>query len=120
MLRRLEQAILVVAALGILYSGPLAACVCADPPPASMPCCADDPQPSAHADHHSQPDVQAACDPLAADALPPSSPDFPQTLALWNDVPLWLASDPPARAQQVELPPYASPPIYLVTLRLRN
>jgi hypothetical protein len=120
MLRRLERAILLVTALGILYSGPVAACVCADVPVASMPCCADDPQPSGHANHHPQSDVQAACDPLAADTLPPSSSDLPQPVALSNEAPPWLASDPPDRAQLVELPPYASPPIYLVTLRLRN
>jgi hypothetical protein len=120
MLQRLGRAILLLTALGILYSGPVAACVCADEPAAPMPCCPDDAQPSGQANHNPLSDIDVACDPLAAEVVLPSSPDFPQPVALSNEVPSWLTSDPPAPAQPAEPPPYHAPPIYLTTLRLRN
>ena len=120
MSRRLVSPILVLAALGILCAGPVAACVCADEPVMPMPCCPEDAGSSGHADHHAQPDVDQPCDPPAADALLPGSPDFPQPVAFANELPPWHTSDLPAQAPLVEPAPYDSPPIYLLTLRFRN
>ena len=120
MLRRLQPVILLAAALGIVYAGPVAACVCADGPVTAMPCCPDDAQPPGDANHHAPAEVDIACDPLSAEALLPSVPDIPQTVAVSSELPPWLTVDPPERAAPAYLPRYGGPPIYLVTLRLRN
>jgi hypothetical protein len=120
MLRRFASPILVLGALGILFSGPVAACVCADEPVAPMPCCPEDGGSAGHADHGVLPDVDRACDPQSADALRPGSPDLPQPVVFANELPFWHTSDAPAQPPLVEPAPYNSPPIYLLTLRLRN
>ena len=117
MLRRFVNPILILAALGVLCSGPVAACVCADEPMPAMPCCPDDPQPS-YPDDGSDAQVAAACDPLAADVLAPSLPDYAQPAAV--AVAPWITHAPASLPRAAAPEPYASPPIYLVTLRLRN
>lgn len=102
-----------------MYSGPVAACVCAGEPAASMPCCPDDAEPSGHANCSPQSDVDVACDPLTADALLPSLPDLRHPAALPNELAPWLTSDPPSLTQRAKPPSFDTAPIYLVTLRLR-
>lgn len=118
-MRQFDRALLVVAALGILCAGPVAACACADEMPA-MPCCPDDPQPSDRSQQDFQSGINAVCDPVAADTLLPGPLDFPQPANVTDELSQRLTTDPPRPTPLAQPPPYAAPPIYLVTLRLRN
>src|SRR5882672_1507657 len=103
-----------------MYAGPVAACVGCAHAATEMPCCPD------QAPDHSNcalPDSQAGtvCDPVPAQLLAGGSFDLSVPVAISNAVvPLWSA----ARAPPVPIPirrlANHSPPIYLVTLRLRN
>jgi len=117
MMRRLANSMLLLTALGVLCSGPVAACVCADEPMPSMPCCPDDPEPMhpSHGGFGAQ--IAAACDPLPADILAPSMPELPQLAAV--AAPLWITHAPASLPYAAAPEPNASPPLYLLTLRLR-
>ena len=123
MIKRFGQAIVLLLAMSILYSGPVAACVCADEAPApAMPCCPDDPQSSDHTNlAHPGFAFDAACEPAAADLLPAGSQDIPAPVVISSGAPpAWLTHGPPAAPVLVFPEPFDTPPIYLVTLRLRN
>jgi hypothetical protein len=121
-LSRFSRLLVALAAVCVMYAGPVAACVCSGQAVATeMPCCPDQ-QP----DHSNctLPDSQvgAACDPVPADLLSAGSLDLSAPVAISSILlPLWSAAGPPpvpipARHQ----PRHSSLPIYLVTLRLRN
>jgi hypothetical protein len=108
--------------MGLLYAGPVAACICVDEPMPEMPCCPDDgqdenqtiPLPADIASYSS-------CAFVPADLLPSSSPDLPAPVAIaFAPLPEWSSHVPPSAL--IPSPPerHDSPPIYLVTLRLRN
>ena len=108
--------------LGILCSGPVAACVCAEEPAPAMPCCPDDPQSLDHS-KHGQPNsvIDTACDPMSADLLSAGSQDLPPPIGISSATqPPWSTHGPPSPRILALQQPYDSPPIYLVTLRLRN
>jgi hypothetical protein len=115
MLRRYKAPILVLAALGVLFAGPVAACLCVDEP---MPCCPDEPEPAQHPNDACATHVAAPCEATPPETLLPSAPDSPQPAA--SVAPAWYEHAPPVTAAPPTPEPYASPPIYLVTLRLRN
>jgi len=86
-----------------------------------MPCCPDEPQDAGHSNLGSPHSVDAACDPAPADVLPASSQDLPAPIAIPSATPpAWLSHGPPAAPALAFQQPFAAPPIYLVTLRLRN
>lgn len=122
MIKRLARSTVLLLILSVVYSGPVAACVCADEPMPEMPCCPDDPQRADHSDSmHTGFAFDPACEPAPADVLPAGTQDIPAPAAISSGAPPpWLTHGPPA----VQIPafpePFDSPPIYLVTLRLRN
>ena len=108
------------AALCVAYAGPVAACVCAKGTPMEMPCCPDQ-----HADqsNRQQPDSQAAaaCDPAPAHVVSSVALDVSVPVANFAAAsPLWSAHGPPLAPMPHRPSVHDSPPIYLVTLRLRN
>ena len=112
--------LIALAALCVAYAGPVAACVCAKGAPMDMPCCPDQ-----HADQSNcqQPDSHAAavCEPAAAQVL--SSVSFDVYVPAANFAvasPLWSVHGPPLLPTPHPQSVHDSPPIYLVTLRLRN
>jgi len=108
-------------AFGILYSGPVAACVCADTIMPAMPCCPDAPQDSGVANVGLPVAFVSACDPAPADLLPSGSLELPAPSAISTVAPPPWQTHPPSAAVAPKLPePRSDPPIYLVTLRLRN
>lgn len=118
MLRRYAAPTLVLAMLGALFAGPAAACLCADEPMPAMPCCPDEPEPSHQPKDACATQVAATCEAMGVDALLPSTPDSPQPA---TGIATARYEHTPSLSPAVPIPePYASPPIYLVTLRLRN
>jgi hypothetical protein len=116
------RATFVLIALGILCSGPVAACVCPDEPVHAMPCCPDDVG-SPDQSRHDQPDSMSAadCAPQSADLLVVGSQDVPPPVGISGGAPPpRLTHDPPPTRVLAVQQPYDSPPIYLVTLRLRT
>jgi hypothetical protein len=119
-LSRISRLLVALAAFCVLYAGPVAACVCAMDSMPEMPCCPDQ---GPDVSDCAQPDAQvgSACDPLSADALTSASFDF-VGLPAWVAAPirLWSTNGPP----RVPIPDRHlirhDPPLYLVTLRLRN
>ena len=118
MLRRFTGPILVLATLGALFAGPATAYLCADQPMPPMPCCPDEPEPSQHPNDGCATQIAAACEATGTEALVPSAPDSPQPAAGVASV--WYELTPLALPVAPIPEPHASPPIYLVTLRLRN
>jgi hypothetical protein len=120
-MQRFGRAILFALAFAILYSGPVAACVCAgDQPMSAMPCCPD------QADHAGQHDLgmpaslDTACGPVAVSLLPAGVQDVPAIVAPEPAPEPWRNRAPPPLPAIAPRPPLDTPPIYLVTLRLRN
>lgn len=113
--------LIVGAAAVLLHVGPVAACVCADVPAPSMPCCPDEPQGSGHGDHGlAAADGYSACELVAADVAGTSKQELPTPIYIASAAsPLW-AHGPPVVRPATPRALYESPPIYLVTLRLRN
>jgi hypothetical protein len=120
-MRLLGRIVVLMLSLGVLYSGPVAACVCADEMPPSMPCCPDDPLDSGHSDFGLPGTVATACDPAPADLLPAGSFELSPPVAISSAAPPpWQThAPPPALAPPTPVAGTARP-IYLVTLRLRN
>jgi hypothetical protein len=116
MIRRFARTIGLLTMLGILYSGPVVACVCPDHMPA-MPCCPED-NGAGYAKMAT--DAYAACDPVSADLLAAETPDPPAPTAIVEAPrPPSVHVLPPARIS-VSQQPYAARPIYLVTERRRE
>lgn len=119
---RFARVLTVLAAMGILYSGPVAACICIDEPMPEMPCCPDDPQDSDRATHlPADLASYSNCAFVPSDLLPSGAQDLPSPVAISSAVPPeWSPRAPPEPWVRRSLADYPSPPIYLVTLRLRN
>lgn len=108
-------------ALCVAFAGPVAACVCAKGAPMDMPCCPD--QHGSNQSNCDQPDFHGAgvCNPMPAHGV--SSVSFDVCFAVANFAaasPLWSARGPPLVPIPHRQSVYDYPPIYLVTLRLRN
>jgi hypothetical protein len=119
---RFARVLTVLATMAVLYTGPVAACICVDEPMPEMPCCPDDPQDS---DQATQMPADLAsysdCTFVPADLLPSGPQDLPPPVAISSAVPPeWWPRAPPEPWVRRSPTRYPSPPIYLVTLRLRN
>jgi hypothetical protein len=120
MLSRFARTLILLAVAGVAYAGPVAACVCAADAMDEMPCCPDNLQ------HHGQsncpqPDsgVNAVCDPAPADFLSAGSLDLSLPIAISAALRLWFVPGPPISSIATSPSPHDSPPIYLITGRLR-
>ena len=120
MLTRFSRVLVLLAAAGVVYAGPLAACVCVAERMDEMPCCPDDAEQQDHS-NCTQPDseVNAACDTVPADLLPAGTQDLSPPIAISAALPPWSVHGPPVSSIATSLPPHDSAPIYLITLRLR-
>jgi hypothetical protein len=119
---RFARALTVLAAMAVLYAGPIAACICVDEPMPAMPCCPDDLQDS---DQATQLPADLAsysdCTFVPADLLPSGPQDLPSPIAISSAIPPeWSPRAPPEPRIHRSPTHCYSPPIYLVTLRLRN
>ena len=120
MIRRLARTIGLLTMLGILYSGPVVACVCPDHMPA-MPCCPEDDGGAGQAGYaKTATDAYAACDPVSADLLAAETPDPPAPTAIVEAPRPPSAHVVPAARTLVSQQPYVARPIYLVTERRRE
>lgn len=120
MFRRFARTFAVCAAMGLLYAGPVVACICVDEPMPAMPCCPDGPHDS---DRTTQVPANVAsyadCTLVPADPLPSGPQDLPSPVAIPIATPtVWSDPGPPARLLRSS-EPHESPPVYLVTQRLR-
>jgi hypothetical protein len=108
--------------LAILYSGPVAACVCPDRPAMpEMPCCPDQPMDLGHRDLGMPPSLGAACGPVAVGFAPANEQELPTPAVVLMPPLPWHSRAPPA-TPALALPStldLAGPPIYLATSRLR-
>jgi hypothetical protein len=119
-MHRLFRTVLVLLTFGILCSGPVVACVCADSGTPRMPCCPHQPVPDGHAMPALPVNVNM-CAPVLVDAPQATSLEVPMPLAVADT--FTAAWPPPKRPPTVDPPdpdPLIGPPIYLITLRLRN
>ncbi len=118
MLTRFARALILFAAAGVVYAGPVAACLCVADATEQMPCCPDDVRqdqaPCAQPDSA----VAVACDPVPTDLLA-AAQDLSPPVAVSAGLVLPSVHGPPASSLATSLPPHDSPPIYLTTLRLR-
>jgi hypothetical protein len=113
--------LVIVVVAAILHAGPVAACVCADQMPPDMPCCPDQPQDTGHSNVGLPHSMNVVCSPVSADLVPAGTQDLPAPLALPTSIPpAWMTHGPPLLALRAPPVPHDTPPIYLVTLRLRN
>jgi hypothetical protein len=108
-------------AAGLLVAGPVAACICVDTQMAEMPCCPDgsmgDESPMSDFDAQA---VDPACQPVSASPLPAGPKDLPAALPFVTlSYPDFAPRAPPACLGPHDRAADTSPPIYLVTLRLR-
>lgn len=120
MLTRFTRVLILLAAAGVTYAGPLAACLCAVAATQQMPCCPDDAQ-QLDQSVCMQPDSAASvtCDPVATDLLSTGTYDLAPPIAFAATQLPSFVHDPPTPSIAIAPPPHASPPIYLTTLRLR-
>jgi hypothetical protein len=120
MLTRFSRILILLAAAGVAYAGPLAACVCVAAPIDAMPCCPDAAEQLDQSDCI-QPDseLNAACEPAPADLLPAGTLDLSPPIAISAALPPWAVHGPPDSSTAISRPPPEFPPIYLITLRLR-
>jgi len=119
MLTRFSRALILLAAAGVAYAGPVAACLCVTEAMEQMPCCPDDARQQDQAPC-AQPDSAAAvaCDPVPTDLLA-TVQDLSPPVAISAGLVLPSVHGPPASSLASSPPPHDSPPIYLTTLRLR-
>ena len=119
-MRVLGRTLVLLLTLGVLYSGPVAACVCADPMPA-MPCCPDEPVDPDRGDFGMPGSTVVSCDPVPADLVPAGSQEIPAAAAVSSGgPPSWQTHAPPPPLGHARAAPVTARPLYLVTLRLRN
>lgn len=120
MLMRFARTLILLAVAGVAYAGPLAACVCAAEPMDEMPCCPDDAQQHGQSPCTQPNEMNAPCDAVPADLLAAGSQDLSPPIAISAALPSsWLAHGPPLTSIATTPPPHDSPPIYLITGRLR-
>jgi hypothetical protein len=121
-MQRFGRAFVFLLAFAILYSGPVAACVCAgDQSMPTMPCCPDQAHHAGQHDLGVPPSLVASCGPVAVGLLPASIQDAPAPVAIVATSPEpWRTRGPPPLPTVRPRTPLGAPPIYLVTLRLRN
>ena len=118
---RLHRTLIASMLLGILCTGPVAACICADVPMPPMPCCPDDAG-SGH-DHHA---LGAAagdenCDATSIEQVSGAKyGSLPLMAAASHAAPIARLPRPTRLSSAPRPKPHPSPPIYLVTLRLRH
>ena len=118
---RFARALTVLAAMAVLYAGPVAACICVDQPMPEMPCCPGDPQDSEATQLPADLASYSDCTFVPADLLPCGPQDLPSPVAISSAIPPeWSPRAPPEPRLRTSPTHYHSPPIYLVTLRLRN
>lgn len=120
-LSRFSRLLVALAALCVMYAGPVAACVCATDAMSAMPCCPDQ-APDESDCALPDAEVGAPCDPVSADVLTSVAFDhIPSPAVAPAHVLFWSASHGPPTVP-IPAPDLTSPaaPIYLVTLRLRN
>lgn len=119
MLTRFVRALILLAAAGVAYAGPVTACLCVTEPMERMPCCPDDARQQDQAPC-ALPDSAAAvaCDPVPTDLLA-AAQDLSPPVAVSAGLVLPSVHGPPVSSLATSLPPHDSPPIYLTTLRLR-
>ena len=120
MLTRFSRVLVLLAAAGVAYAGPVAACVCVAEPMEEMPCCPDDAEQQNHSDCSQLGfEANAACDTVPAELLPAGTQDLSPPVAISAVLPPWSVHGPPVPSIATSLPPHDSAPIYLITLRLR-
>jgi hypothetical protein len=120
MLARFSRILILLAVAAVVYAGPVAACVCAAELAPEMSCCPDDAQQQDRSDcMQSDSAASAVCDPVPADLLAAGMPDLSPPIAIAAAPPPWSVHGPPPAALATSPPPHDSPPVYLVTLRLR-
>ena len=108
--------------LAILYSGPVAACVCPDRSAMpEMPCCPEQPMDLGHPDMGMPPSLSAACGPGAVGFAPASEQKLPAPVAALVSPLPWHSRAPPERPTLAQPSAFAltGPPTYLATSRLR-
>ena len=119
---RVCRALILALTLAVLYAGPVAACVCPlDLSMPAMPCCPDH-SPSGQTDLGMLPTFETSCAISAVSLLPAPAQRVPAPVARAPaPIPALHALDPPRPASRFSLrADVPAPPIYLVTLRLRN
>jgi len=109
-------------ATGLVVAGPVAACICVDDNMAEMPCCPDgsmgDESPMTDFDAQA---ADMACQLVPASPLPSSPHDLPEApLVVDLAYPDFAPRAPPTCLRPDYRGATTSPPIYLVTLRLRD
>lgn len=121
MIRHFARTIALLTMLGILYSGPVVACVCPDHMPA-MPCCPVDDGGAGQASYvKTELDAHSACDPVSASNLLTAKTPDPRAPAAIAEAPRPpLPYVLPAARITATHPPYVARPIYLVTERRRE
>lgn len=109
-------------AAGLLVAGPVAACICVDTQMTEMPCCPD----ASLGDESPMPDFDAqaadpTCQPVSASSLPAGPKDLPAAAPPFTTLayPDYAPRAPPAYLHPDARATDTSPPIYLITLRLR-
>jgi hypothetical protein len=114
---RLSKLLVALVVAGVMYAGPVAACVCFTHTATEMPCCPD--QPADHS-HCAVPHAQvSACDPAPAHLISGSFDRSAPVAIAPIVLPLWSLVGSPRVPLPVHPPPNHPPPIYLATLRLR-
>jgi hypothetical protein len=122
-MRRFDyQRFIVVFAVSLFVAGPVAACLCTDWAMADMSCCPDGAMGGGDYDTPDPVSSEPACEFVPGNPIPASSPDLPVALLGASTFPVPAA----ARAPPLIIPAHheqrydSSPPIYLLTLRIRD
>ena len=120
-MHRFGRAVVLLLTLAILWSGPIAACVCAgDQSMPAMPCCPDQVHHAGQHDLGVPPSFDVSCAQAAVTLLPTSVQEQLAPAAIVAAVPeQWRTRAPPPLPTPELRPRLDTPPIYLATLRLR-
>jgi hypothetical protein len=123
-MRRLGfQRFVIAFAVSLFVVGPVAACICIDGPMAmaDMPCCPDGPMDGSDFDTPGPFFTDVACDFVPGNPIPASPTDLPAALVGASHFPAPVnARAPPPVLAPPERYSDSSPPIYLITLRIRD
>lgn len=118
-MHRLGRVVLLLLTLGILCSGPVAACVCPDGGMPTMPCCPDQHPHGGDVGLGTSHSLAVACASTPAQLLPAVSLDLPIAVGIVSDISSPWTRGPPTSALASPQLAASAPPIYLATLRLR-
>lgn len=118
-MHRVGRVVLLLLTLGILCSGPVAACVCPDAGMPAMPCCPDQHPHGGDVGLGISHSLAVACASTPAQLLPAVSLDLPIAVGIVSDVPSAWTRGPPTSPLASPQLSASAPPIYLATLRLR-